>query len=304
MLYIWDLSHKFDLNQTTRVLHWNLDRGHGHVHIQHDLDHTIGCQYQHAQRENRLDDWSGASTWATLALPGRKIRANKQTTGRPLRIKCLVFLQSDWCNWKEIPIHGTQSRKHDQIHSASQLAPGALPHDVLDGIITHLLNVTTKKNLVLFIKFASHLFQIEVSHLYTPATMNLCSFFTCRWSPMPTYYSYMNSCLYQSTNPLLFCCKHFNHPWCRSNKSSRHWTLSILSNNFQFQTTSLLPPWRLFLLQREEGDGNQFEKILFRSTVYESHSIQNNCHLKIAEAHKNIFKLSENTSFMLIIPTE
>jgi hypothetical protein len=32
------------------------------------------------------------------------------------------------------------------------------------------LNVATKKNLVPFVKFASDLFQIEVSHLYAPAT--------------------------------------------------------------------------------------------------------------------------------------
>jgi hypothetical protein len=32
------------------------------------------------------------------------------------------------------------------------------------------LNVATKKNLVPFVKFASDLFQIEVSHLYMPAT--------------------------------------------------------------------------------------------------------------------------------------
>jgi len=51
-----------------------------------------------------------------------------------------------------------------------QLAPGALPHDVLDGIIDHVTAVANKKNLVPFVTFASDLFQIEVSHLYTLAT--------------------------------------------------------------------------------------------------------------------------------------
>jgi hypothetical protein len=51
-----------------------------------------------------------------------------------------------------------------------RLAPGALRHHVLDGIIDHVVNVAKRKNLVRFVKFASHLFQIEVSHLYTPAT--------------------------------------------------------------------------------------------------------------------------------------
>jgi hypothetical protein len=50
-----------------------------------------------------------------------------------------------------------------------RLAPGALPLDVLDRIIDHVVNVAKKKNLVPFVKFASDLFQIEVSHLYTPA---------------------------------------------------------------------------------------------------------------------------------------
>jgi hypothetical protein len=51
----------------------------------------------------------------------------------------------------------------------NRLAPGALPHDVLDGIINHIVQVAKKKNLVPFVRFASDLFQIEVSHLYTPA---------------------------------------------------------------------------------------------------------------------------------------
>jgi hypothetical protein len=51
-----------------------------------------------------------------------------------------------------------------------QLAPGALLHNVLDGIISHNAEVAARKNLVSFVQFASDLFQIEVSHLYTPAT--------------------------------------------------------------------------------------------------------------------------------------
>jgi hypothetical protein len=41
--------------------------------------------------------------------------------------------------------HHNNVVKSAQLH---RLAPGALPHDVLDGIITHVLNITTKKNLV------------------------------------------------------------------------------------------------------------------------------------------------------------
>jgi len=62
---------------------------------------------------------------------------------------------------------------HENVVKLAQyhrLAPGALPHDVLDGIIEHFTAVTKKKNLVLFVTFASNLFQIEVLHLYSPAT--------------------------------------------------------------------------------------------------------------------------------------
>jgi hypothetical protein len=61
---------------------------------------------------------------------------------------------------------------HENVVKLAQhdrLAPGALPHDVLDGIINHVVQVAKKKNMVPFVRFASDLFQIEVSHLYTPA---------------------------------------------------------------------------------------------------------------------------------------
>jgi hypothetical protein len=62
---------------------------------------------------------------------------------------------------------------HENVVKSAQhhyLAPGTLPHDVLGRIISHIIQVAAKKNLVPFIKFASDLFQIEASHLYTPAT--------------------------------------------------------------------------------------------------------------------------------------
>jgi len=62
---------------------------------------------------------------------------------------------------------------HENIVISAQhhrLAPGAPPHDVLDGIIDHVMAVAKKKNLIPFVTFASDLFQIEVSHLYSPAT--------------------------------------------------------------------------------------------------------------------------------------
>jgi hypothetical protein len=68
--------------------------------------------------------------------------------------------------FKSVVYHHENVVKSAQHH---RLAPGALPHGVLDGIIDHVVHVAKKKNLVPFIKFASDLFQMEVSHLYTPA---------------------------------------------------------------------------------------------------------------------------------------
>jgi hypothetical protein len=51
---------------------------------------------------------------------------------------------------------------HENVVKSAQhhrLAPGALPHDVLDGIIDHVSQVAKRKNLVPFVKFASDLFQ-------------------------------------------------------------------------------------------------------------------------------------------------
>lgn len=61
---------------------------------------------------------------------------------------------------------------HENIIKSAQhhcLAPSTLPHDLLDAIINHIGEVTEKKNLVPFIKFASDLFQFESSHLYALA---------------------------------------------------------------------------------------------------------------------------------------
>jgi hypothetical protein len=69
--------------------------------------------------------------------------------------------------FKSLVWHHENVVKSAQYH---QLAPGALPHDVLDGIIEHVTIVAKKKNLVPFVTFNSDLFQIKVSHLYTPAT--------------------------------------------------------------------------------------------------------------------------------------
>jgi hypothetical protein len=63
---------------------------------------------------------------------------------------------------------------HENIVKSAQhhrLAPGALPHDVLDEILNHTLSVAKKQNMVSFVNYASDLFQVEVSHLFDPKTL-------------------------------------------------------------------------------------------------------------------------------------
>jgi hypothetical protein len=52
-----------------------------------------------------------------------------------------------------------------------RLAPGTLPRNVLDEILNHTLSVARKRNMVSFVNYTSDLFQVEVSHLYDPKTL-------------------------------------------------------------------------------------------------------------------------------------
>ncbi len=119
--------------------------------------------------------------------------------------------------------HVVKSAQHHR------LAPGALPHDVRDGIINHVIQVAKKKNLVPFVKFALDLFQIEVSHLYTLATneftlilhipmvanSNLLNLY--KFLPLPIHFNFASN-ISITMDPY---------------KSTRNWTLTIFSNNFQ-----------------------------------------------------------------------
>jgi len=83
---------------------------------------------------------------------------------------------------------------HKNVVKSAQhhrLAPGALPHDVLDEILNQrVLSVARKRNIVSFVNYTSDLFQVEVCHLYDPKT-SLCTFLSYR---MPTCSSSMNFC--------------------------------------------------------------------------------------------------------------
>jgi hypothetical protein len=63
---------------------------------------------------------------------------------------------------------------HENVVKSPQhhrLAPGALPHNVLDEILNYTLSVAKRKNMVSFVNYASDLFQVEVSHLFDPKTL-------------------------------------------------------------------------------------------------------------------------------------
>jgi hypothetical protein len=95
---------------------------------------------------------------------------------------------------------------HKNVVKSAQhhrLAPGALPHNVLDEILNHTLSVARKRNMVSFVNYASDLFQVEVSHQFNHKTLHftfivhipLVSKLTCSRST--------NSCCCQSTSTSL-----------------------------------------------------------------------------------------------------
>jgi hypothetical protein len=92
--------------------------------------------------------------------------------------------------------------------------------------LTTLSQVAKKKNLVPFVKFASDLFQIDVSHLYTPAKNELSLILHI---PMVANSNILN--LYE----FLLLPIHFNFATNLSimHKPACNRTLAIISNDFQ-----------------------------------------------------------------------
>ncbi len=63
---------------------------------------------------------------------------------------------------------------HEKVVKSARyhrLAPGVLPHDILDEILNHTLSMMRKRNIISFVNYASDLFQVDVSHLYDPKTL-------------------------------------------------------------------------------------------------------------------------------------
>jgi hypothetical protein len=186
---------------------------------------------------------------------------------------------------------------HKNVVKSAQhhrLAPGALPHDVLDGIIDHVTAIAKKKNLVLFITFASDLFQIEVSHLYTPATNE---FTLILHIPMVAKSNLLN--LYEFL-PLPI---HFDFVANISITPDVGQTnLLAIGHSQSFQaisSTDLHACLHLgdtfFCKGRKVMETNLKRSCLGALYMANSNLIQNHCRFKIAEAREKIFKLSENT---------
>ncbi len=175
-----------------------------------------------------------------------------------------------------------------------QLTPGALPHDVLDGVIEHVIQMAKKKNLVPFVKFASDQFQIEVYHLYTPA---MTEFTLILHIPMVANSNLLN--LYEFL-PLPI---HFNFASNISISPDVSPTnLLTIGHSQSFQTiTSADLHARFHLGDTFFCKGRKvMEMSLKRSCLgalymANSESIQNHCRIRIAEAREKIFKLSKNT---------
>jgi hypothetical protein len=186
---------------------------------------------------------------------------------------------------------------HENVVKSAQhhrLAPGALPHDVLDGIIEHVTAVAKKKNLVPFVTFTSDLFQIEVSHLYSPATNE---FTLILHVPMVANSNLLN--LYEFL-PLPI---HFNFAANISITPDVGQTnLLAIGHSQSFQAiystdlhTCLHLGDTFFCKGRKVMETNLKRSCLGALYMANSHSIQNHCRFKIAEAREKIFELCENT---------
>jgi hypothetical protein len=194
---------------------------------------------------------------------------------------------------------------HENVVKSAQhhrLAPGALPHDVLDGIIDQVTAIAKKKNLVPFVTFASDLFQLEVSHLYTSATNE---FTLILHIPMVANSNLLN--LYEFL-PLPI---HFDFAAIIS-ITPDVWQTNLLaighSQSFQaISSTDLHACLHLgdtfFCKGRKVMEKNLKRSCLGALYMANSNSILNHCRFKIAEGREKIFELSDNTSAVYLVGT-
>jgi hypothetical protein len=186
---------------------------------------------------------------------------------------------------------------HENVVKSAQhhrLAPGDLPHDVLDKILNHTLSVAKRRNMVSFVNCASDLFQVEVSHLYDPKTLQLTLIVHI---PLVSNANLLE--LYEFL-PLPI---HFNFS---SNVSI---TPDVSQNNLlaighskSFQTISSSDLYSCLHLRdtffckgRKVMETSLKKSCLGSLYLANSDAIQNSCKFKVAEASERIFELAENT---------
>ncbi len=175
-----------------------------------------------------------------------------------------------------------------------QLAPGALAHNVLDRIMDQVTAVAKKKNLIPFVTFASDLFQIEVSRLYSTAKNK---FTLILHVPMVANANLLN--LYKFL-PLPI---HFDLAANISiTPDVRQTNLLAIGHLQSFQaisSTDLHACLHLgdtfFCKGKKVMETNLKRSCLGALYMANSNSIQNHWRFKIAEAREKIFELSENT---------
>jgi hypothetical protein len=186
---------------------------------------------------------------------------------------------------------------HENVVKSAQhhrLAPGALPHDVLDEILNHTLAVARKRNMVSFVNYASDLFQVEVSHLYDPKTMQ---FTLIVHIPLVSNSNLLE--LYEFL-PLPI---HFNFSANISiTPDVGQNNLLAIGHSKSFQTISssdlhscLHLGDTFFCKGRKVMETSLKKSCLGSLYLANSEAIQNSCKFKIAEASEKIFELAENT---------
>ncbi len=186
---------------------------------------------------------------------------------------------------------------HENVIKSAQhhrLAPGALPHCVLHEILNHTLSVAKKRNMVSFVNYASDLFQVEVSHLYDPKTLQ---FTLIVHIPLVSNANLLE--LYKFL-PLPI---HFNFSANVSITSDvGQNSLLAIGHTKSFQTISssdlhsCLHLGDTFFCKGRKVMETSFKKSCLGSLyLTNSDAIQNSYKFKIAEASERIFELAENT---------
>jgi hypothetical protein len=185
---------------------------------------------------------------------------------------------------------------HENIIKLAQhhrLAPGDLPNDVLDKILNHTLSMARKRNMVSFVNYASDLFQVEVSQLFDPKTLqftlivhiplvsnaNLLELY--EFLPLPIHFNF-------SANVSIT-------PEVGQNN------LLAIGHSKSFQTISSTDLHSCLHLGDTFCKGRKLMETSLKMSCLGSHylanaeAIQNTCKFKVAEASEQIFELAENT---------